>query len=90
MIYQPLASVPVSMMVPLPIPLTGDDSTACQESWYLNGGRADAWATELIRVGTVVVSVNATSSPDPIGLLRQTGKRAAAELRHEEVLAADA
>ncbi|MFF4041206.1 sensor domain-containing protein [Streptomyces sp. NPDC001816] len=74
----------------LPIPLTGDDSTAFQESWRLNGGKAEPWATELIRVGTVVVSVNAVSSPDPIELLRQTGKRAAAELRQEEVRAADA
>ncbi|MGW3208642.1 sensor domain-containing protein [Streptomyces sp. NPDC001135] len=74
----------------LPIPLTGDDSTAFQESWRLNGGKAQPWATELIRVGTVVVSVNATSSPDPIKLLRQTGKRAATELRHEEERAADA
>ncbi|MEU2718882.1 hypothetical protein, partial [Streptomyces sp. NPDC007205] len=62
-----------------------------QESWRLNGGgKAQPWATELIRVGTVVVSVNAISSPDPIGLLRQTGKRAAAEIRHEEARAADA
>ena len=74
----------------MPIPRTGDDSTAFQGSWSLQGGKAEPWATELIRVGTVVVSVNATGSPDPFRLLQQTGKQAAAELRHEEVLAADA
>lgn len=74
----------------LPIPLTGDDSTAFQESWRLNGGKAQPWATELIRVGTVVVSVNTVGSYDPTGILRQTGKRAAAQIRHEEERAANA
>jgi hypothetical protein len=73
----------------IPIPRTGDDSTAFRASWSLHGRKAESWATELVRVGTVVVSVNATSSPDPFGLLQQTGKQAAAQLRKEEVLAAD-
>jgi len=77
-------------VVNMQIPRTGDDSTAFQGSWSLQGRKAEPWATELIRVGTVVVSVNATSSPDPFRLLQLTGKQAAAELRHEEVLAADA
>ena len=77
-------------IVSMPIPRTGDDSTAFQESWSLQDGKAEPWATELIRVGTVVVSVNATSSPDPFRLLQQTGKQAASELGHEEALAADA
>ena len=83
-------SVSFKEIVSMPIPRTGDDSTAFQGSWSLQGGKAEPWATELIRVGTVVVGVNATSSPDPFRLLQQTGKQAASELGHEEALAADA
>jgi hypothetical protein len=79
-------SLALSNIVALSLPKLGDDSTGAQGSLSANGNPGSPVAVDMIRVGSVDLSVYAYGDPSPTALLQLVATTAAAKLGYEETV----